>query len=559
MFRRLKIQHRIAGLIVLMTIGIVAIIAFSLVQLRETLLTDRESTVKQQVESALSIVKLYAERAKKGEMTNEQAQQEARSALRAVKYGNGDYLFAYDFAGTGMIHGGKQDIEGTNKIDQVDADGVKFIAELIAAAKAGGGFVSYSYPRAGSDVPAPKLSYGGLAADWGWMVGTGIYVDDVDAEFQQSALQLGGISLVILAIGLSVAFVIARGITRPINAITDRMARLSSGDLSVDTPYTERGDEVGDLARSLGVFKDNALKMESMRREQEEAERKAAADRRAMMLGMADRFESTVGDVLRGVTSSATELQATAQSMSQTAERTSQQSMTVANASAATTQNVQTVAAATEELSASIGEIGNQVGESSRVVTNAVNQANDANAKVQSLHLAAQKIGDVIGLINEIAGQTNLLALNATIEAARAGEAGKGFAVVASEVKALATQTARATEEISTQVRAIQDATQSSAEAIASISETVNQVNHISTAIASAIEEQGAATQEISRSVQQAAHGTNEVASNIGEVTKAAQETGSAAQELLAAAGDLARNGSVLKDQVEDFLRSVRA
>jgi methyl-accepting chemotaxis protein len=559
MFRRFKIHHRIAGLILLMTIGIVAIIAFSALQLRTTLMADRQMTVKQQVESALSLANRYAERAKKGELSEADAQDQAKAALRSIHYGNGDYIFAYDFAGTTLVHGGKPEAEGSNKLDAADPNGVKFIAELIAAAKSGGAFVSYAYPRAGSDVPSPKLSYGGLVADWNWMVGTGIYIDDVDAEFRDAALLLGGISLVVLVVGLGVAFVIARGITKPINAVTDRMARLSSGDLSIDTPYTERGDEVGDLARSLGVFKDNALKMQAMRLEQEEAEKNAAAERRQMMLDMADRFESTVGEVLRGVTSSATELQATAEAMNATAERTSRQSSNVAQASAQTTQNVQTVASATEELSASIAEIGTQVTESTRVVGAAVSQATDATGKVQSLSAAAQKIGDVISLINDIAGQTNLLALNATIEAARAGEAGKGFAVVASEVKQLATQTARATEEISSQVREIQDATEGSAQAILGVTQTINQVNQISTAIASAIEEQGAATQEISRSVQQAAQGTNEVSSNIGSVTEAAQETGAAAQQLLASAGELARNGSLLKDQVEGFLRSVRA
>ena len=223
------------------------------------------------------------------------------------------------------------------------------------------------------------------------------------------------------------------------------------------------------------------------------------------------------------------------------------------------TQNVQTVASATEELSSSIREIGNQVSESSRIVGAAVTQADDTNAKVKALAEAAQKIGDVVTLINEIAGQTNLLALNATIEAARAGEAGKGFAVVASEVKNLATQTAKATEEIAGQVRAIQDATDTSAQAIDTIAQTINRVNEISTAIASAVEEQGAATQEIARNVQQAAQGTTEVSSNIGSVTQVAQETGAAATQLLSSAGELARNGTLLRSQVDDFLREVRA
>jgi methyl-accepting chemotaxis protein len=217
------------------------------------------------------------------------------------------------------------------------------------------------------------------------------------------------------------------------------------------------------------------------------------------------------------------------------------------------------VASATEELSASIGEITNQVTESTRIVGDAVHQANDTNSKVQGLAQAAEKIGEVVRLINDIAGQTNLLALNATIEAARAGEAGKGFAVVASEVKTLATQTAKATEEIAAQVRAIQEATASSAEAIGSITKTISRVSEISTTIASAVEEQGAATQEISRNVQQAAQGTQEVSSNIGAVTSAAQQTGSAANEVLQSASELSRNGEMLKSQVEEFLRTVRA
>jgi methyl-accepting chemotaxis protein len=223
------------------------------------------------------------------------------------------------------------------------------------------------------------------------------------------------------------------------------------------------------------------------------------------------------------------------------------------------TQNVQTVASATEELAASIREIGNQVTESTGIISGAVEQAEDTNGKVRLLADAAQKIGDVVTLINEIASQTNLLALNATIEAARAGEAGKGFAVVASEVKNLATQTAKATEEIAAQVRAIQDSTDQSAKAIGEISHTINRVNEISTAIASAVEEQGAATQEISRNVQQASSGTAEVTSNIIGVTQASQQTSAGSSQVLSAASELARNGERLRSEVEDFLKTVRS
>ncbi|MDQ7247712.1 methyl-accepting chemotaxis protein [Dongia sedimenti] len=360
-------------------------------------------------------------------------------------------------------------------------------------------------------------------------------------------------------ISIVVGFVLTRGIGRPTVQMTTAMNTLAGGDTTVEIPARGRKDEVGAMAEAVQVFKDNMIETERLRAEQEESKKRSEAERRKAMLDLADRFESSVGGVVNGVTAAATEMQATARSMTSTADETSRQATAVAAASEQTTQNVQTVASATEELSASIGEITNQVTESTRIVGEAVLQANDTNNKVQGLATAAEKIGEVVRLINDIAGQTNLLALNATIEAARAGEAGKGFAVVASEVKTLATQTAKATEEIAAQVRAIQEATAGSAQAIESITRTIGRVSEISTTIASAVEEQGAATQEISRNVQQAAQGTQEVSSNIGSVTNAAQQTGTAAGEVLQSASELSRNGEMLKAQVEEFLRTVRA
>jgi methyl-accepting chemotaxis protein len=374
------------------------------------------------------------------------------------------------------------------------------------------------------------------------------------AETTMIALSLAG-----LVIGGVLAMLIAqKGIVGPIRQIVGSLQSLSEGDLTVEIHGTERADEVGDISKTAQVFKDNLLEAERLRNAQA-AEQQKQIERGKKMEEIIAQFDKVIGEVVGSVASASNELQSTAQSMSATAEETSRQSNAVAGASEEMTQNVQTVASATEELSASIREIGNQVTESTRIVGGAVTQANETNAKVKALSEAAQKIGDVVTLINEIASQTNLLALNATIEAARAGDAGKGFAVVASEVKNLASQTAKATEEIAGQVKAIQESTDSSAQAIQGITETINRVSEISTMIASAVEQQGAATQEISKNVQQAAAGTTEVSSNISGVTQASQQTSTGATQVLSAASELAKNGDRLKREVDGFLHSVRA
>ncbi len=382
--------------------------------------------------------------------------------------------------------------------------------------------------------------------------------DRATSTFYHNLYLLIAILIGAVALGAVLALVVARSITRPLGGIIGVMGELTKGNLAVEVNGQDRRDEVGSVAKAVGVFKDGLVEAERLRQRQQ-AEQERQIERGKRMEAAVTAFDRMITEVVGSVSSAATELQSTAQSLSATAEETSQQSNAVAAASEQMTQNVQTVASATEELSSSIREIGNQVAESTRIVGAAVTQAEDTNAKVKTLAEAAQKIGAVVTLINEIAGQTNLLALNATIEAARAGEAGKGFAVVASEVKNLATQTAKATEEIAGQVRAIQDATDTSAQAIESIAQTINRVNEISTAIASAVEEQGAATQEIARNVQEASTGTAEVSNNISGVTQASQQTSAGSTQVLSAAGELARNGEKLKQEVETFLATIRA
>ncbi len=354
------------------------------------------------------------------------------------------------------------------------------------------------------------------------------------------------------------AFVATKFVRRPIGGLTMAMMTLANGDSTVAIPGTDRRDEVGDMSRAVEVFKDNMIKAAEMDRARR-AEEEAKANRAAAITKLTDEFGREIDAVVHELSTAATQMKADAEAMASTAEETNRQAVAVAAGAEEASNNVQTVASAAEELSSSIGEISRQVAQSAQIATKAVGDATRTNASVEGLAQAAQKIGDVVKLINDIAGQTNLLALNATIEAARAGEAGKGFAVVASEVKSLATQTAKATEDIAAQVGEIQTATGGAVRDIREIGGTIRQINEIATTIASAVEEQGAATKEIARNVQQASAGTNEVSSNIAGVTQAAGETGQVASHVLEAAVGLNKQSEILSSRVETFLTKIRA
>jgi methyl-accepting chemotaxis protein len=494
-----------------------------------------------------------------GKLTKEQAIAEFSRRGNMLTYDNGSgYLFGYTMEGVTVL---AQDPSymGKNRLD-VASNGRYVSRELRDGVAAHGDFTMfYDNMRPGSTVFSRKMGYATKIPNWDMFVGTGVYLDDIDTKMKPITWLLG---LSVLGIGLisgSAAWLIGRSISRPLGLLGARMKGLASGELTGDIPGIGRGDEVGQMAATVQIFKDNAVRVHELEKAEADTRERTAAERRAAMEGLAGDFERSVNGIVRSVSTAAAGMQTTAQSMTATASDASARASTVSAASQSASNNVSTVAAAAEELSSSVAEISRQVTRSSEIASKAVGDAERTNATVQVLSTGAEKIGEVVKLIHSIAAQTNLLALNATIEAARAGESGRGFAVVASEVKALANQTAKATEEISGQVAAMQQSTGDAVAAINGITQTIAQMSEITVTISAAIEEQGAATREIARNIQSVAAGSSEINSHIGGVTTAAEATGSAASEVLTNARELDNQSGMLRSAVDGFLGKVRA
>jgi methyl-accepting chemotaxis protein len=398
-----------------------------------------------------------------------------------------------------------------------------------------------------------KVSVAGKTASQGSIAAATALGESVE----WSGVALGVANLVVL---IGMCFFSTFTIARPIRALSRAMLELANGNFGVVLPGLGRRDEIGEVAGAVETFKTKALDKATREAEaQRDQEHRAAEQRKAEMCALADEFEGAVGRIVEAVSQASAELEAAAGTLAGNAEHAQDLTAMVASASEEASSNVQSVASATEQMTSSVNEISRQVQDSALIANDAVSQARKTNDRVAALSVAANRIGDVVELINTIAGQTNLLALNATIEAARAGDAGRGFAVVASEVKALAEQTAKATGEISQQISGIQAATQESVAAIKEIGATINRMSEISSTIASAVEEQGAATMEISRNVQQAANGTQQVSANIADVQRGASETGSASAQVLSAAKSLSGDSARLQLELGKFLHTVRA
>ncbi|RAU21444.1 hypothetical protein CU669_13540 [Paramagnetospirillum kuznetsovii] len=548
------------GLIVLtafLGMGIISFGALSL--LDDEILSARKTKVQDLVLTAASILGSYESEAKAGRMGEDEAKAAALRDIKALRYGDNDYFWVHDLNGKMVMHPMKPDLDGTDVTAIKDASGQPLFVRMNDVVKAqAAGFHTYTWPKPGSDKAVSKISYVKGFAPWGWVVGTGLYIDDLNAVFWSRAL-LFGLGVVLVAGSmLLLSMLVARRITRPLAVLSDTMTQLSKKEFHIEVPATHRLDELGDMARTVEIFKEGLIVAEELAEQQRQAD--WTKDRRAQVVdNLLKSFNEEVTEALSGMVETATQLETTSESLSATAQSASSQATAVASAIEETAVNMRTAAGSAEQLATSGELISRRVSESVEISENASNEASRTTALVNSLAAAVGKIGDVVGLIADIAAQTNLLALNATIEAARAGDAGKGFAVVAGEVKSLATQTARATDEIGSQIATVQKVTADAVTAISSIAKVIERIGETASGIAQAVHEQDMATGEIASNVQQVAQATSEVSSNILGVNQAAEQTGEAAAHVLGTAQDVTGRANRLRERVDTFLTSIRA
>ncbi|WP_417833393.1 methyl-accepting chemotaxis protein [Thalassospira xiamenensis] len=554
-----SLSAKLRMVLVMTAFALGGLAVFDLVTLRSALVEEKKANVRQVVDMTRSIFSHYDQLAKSGEITLDEAQNRATEFIQNARYADNNYVFVLGLDTKVILHPIQPKLNGQNGKQVIDVNGVPVLDEMVKAARhPEGGFLTYEWNKPGHDGVFPKLAYAETFKPWGWVITTGVYIDDVDDIFWQTAINDIAVAISMLIVIGMAGLAIDRSTTRPLRMITEALNKLAQGDTSVTTNETDRRDEIGALARSLDVFRANREQAEKLEQEQKDTHKIQIA-RAEKIEKLIKSFEIEVEGNLSTVHSALEQLRTTATGMASQSDETTGRAANVAVATEQAAANVDTVAAAAEQLAASIDEITSQVSRSSDIAQSGANEADDASTIFAELGTASDKIGQVVELIQSIAEQTNLLALNATIEAARAGDAGKGFAVVAAEVKNLANQTTRATEDIAGQIGGIQESTQNALGAIRHLSGRMKELNEVSASIAAAVREQDAATGEIARNVAEAATGTKDVAQNVVGLRKAAEEEREASGQVLAASGSLNSKSQNLMEQIKQFLNDIRA
>ena len=554
-----SITAKLRLLLVLVAIALCIPTIFELFTLRTVLIDDRKENLRQIVDMAETSMQRLDDMVKSGDISEADAKKQALDIVSGMRYDGDNYVFVMDTKGTIIMHPITKSLIGKDTHDIRDVNDKAFLTDLISAAKKGdGGYVDYVWAKPDNSGNAPKLSYARSFKPWGWILATGIYIDDVDTIFWQGAVTDIAFAVILLLVLSLIGLSIGRSITRPLGEITNALKALVAGKTDLEVNYADREDEIGELSRAFVVFRENREETDRLQAEQARAQQEHL-ERAERIEKLIRSFEGEVEENLTVVNAAVTQLRSTAGDMSTQSSHTTEQATAVAAATEQAANNVDTVASAAEQLAASIDEITLQVSRSSEIAHSGSQEADDATELFSALGSASDKIGEVVELIRSIAEQTNLLALNATIEAARAGDAGKGFAVVAAEVKNLANQTTRATEDIAGQIGDIQGSTQNALGAIKHLAGRMKELNEVASGIAAAVQEQDAATGEIARNVSEAATGTKEVSVNVDGLRASAEEERQASGEVLHAAKDLSDKSHTLLSQIHTFLREIRA
>ncbi|TAK48432.1 MAG: methyl-accepting chemotaxis protein [Xanthobacteraceae bacterium] len=553
-FMRMTIGRKIYALVTIGFAGCFFISALGVWQLRKSLEQQKQIELKHLVETGLALIQREYDAANRGEQSMDQARARAVQHVGAMRYDNNNYFVIQGLDGKLVFHP-RPDMIGRDMNKMNDSDGRNMSTIMLdAVSKTGAGTVEYNFPKPGMDTPQTKVAYIHKFEPWGWMISTGVYMDDLKAQVYAFIRDMLLIVGALTVVGGAVSIAVARNISRPIRSVADAMHRLAGGDTTPEVAFTDRVDEVGEVARAALSFKQSLQHIETIEMEKQQSESYAARQRKDDMTKIADRIRSSVGGVVGAMQKLSRSASAATSGMSSSTSQTRERIDASMKDLKVASHDVQSVAGAVTELASSINEISTQSARSNQAAASALAASQGTSATVEKLVGASQRIGDISGLINEIASQTNLLALNATIEAARAGEAGRGFAVVAAEVKNLADQTAKAIGDIDRQVGALREASTNVASAVTQITTTIEGMSEISSSVASAVEEQNVTTAGISASVTRAATGTEGAIGKISDLPGMAQAMEASSESLAGLMQDIEHQASHLESEIDRLL-----